>query len=123
VPSAGLASAITFVRWTQRNDDSRTCALIGKAARGGSFPEAMYRGGEDVVGVAVEILAGPVVAHGGSWVGVAGGDRDVAQADAGVEYGRHERVAQHMRVEDRQARRQYGEQERQPYITVRRQRR
>jgi len=30
-------------------------------------------GGEDVVGVAVEVLAGAVVAHGGAWVGVTGG--------------------------------------------------
>jgi hypothetical protein len=29
--------------------------------------------GQDVVGVAVEVLAGPVVAHGGARVGVAGG--------------------------------------------------
>jgi hypothetical protein len=29
-----------------------------------------------------------VVAHGGTWVGVAGGDLDVAEVDAGVETGR-----------------------------------
>ena len=39
-------------------------------------------GGEDVVGVAVEVLAGPVLAHGGARVGVAGGDLDIAQVDA-----------------------------------------
>ena len=35
-------------------------------------------GGEDVVGVAVEVLAGSVVSHGGAWIGVPGGDLDVA---------------------------------------------
>jgi hypothetical protein len=35
-------------------------------------------GGEDVVGMAVEVLAGAVVAHGGAWVGVAGGLDGVA---------------------------------------------
>jgi len=38
--------------------------------------------------VAVQVLAGPVVAHGGARVGVPGGDLDVAQVDAGVETGR-----------------------------------
>ncbi|MFG1891681.1 hypothetical protein ACGFIR_27890 [Micromonospora sp. NPDC049051] len=42
--------------------------------------------GEDVVGVAVEVLADSVVAHGGSRVGVAGGDLYVAEADTGVEH-------------------------------------
>lgn len=41
-------------------------------------------GGEDVVGVAVEVGAGAVVPHGRSGVGVAGGDLDVTQIDAGV---------------------------------------
>src|SRR6266496_1824269 len=36
--------------------------------------------GEDVVGVAVEVLAGPVIAHGGARVGVPGGDLDIAQS-------------------------------------------
>ena len=35
-------------------------------------------GGDDVVGVAIEVAAGPVVAGGGAGVGVAGGDLDVA---------------------------------------------
>jgi hypothetical protein len=35
--------------------------------------------------VPVEVAAGAVVAHGGAWVGVAGGDLHVAEADAGVE--------------------------------------
>ena len=35
-------------------------------------------GGEDVVGVAVEVLAGPVIAHGRAGIGVAGGDLDIA---------------------------------------------
>jgi len=47
--------------------------------------------------VAVEVLAG-LVAHGGAWVGVAGGDLYVAQAHAGVEHGRHVGVSEHLRV-------------------------
>jgi hypothetical protein len=35
--------------------------------------------------MAVEVLAGSVVAHRGPRVGVAGGDLDVAQVDSGVE--------------------------------------
>lgn len=48
--------------------------------------------------MAVDVLAGAVVAHGGSWIGVAGGGLDVAEADAGVEHGGDERVAQHVGV-------------------------
>ena len=36
-------------------------------------------GGEDVVRVAVEVLAGPVITHGGTRVGMAGSDLDIAQ--------------------------------------------
>jgi len=35
--------------------------------------------------VAVEVLAGPVVAHRGTRVGVPGGDLDVPQVDVGVQ--------------------------------------
>jgi len=45
-------------------------------------------GGEDVVGVAVQVLAGPVVPHGGARVGVPGGDLHIAQVDASIEHGR-----------------------------------
>jgi hypothetical protein len=38
--------------------------------------------------VAVQVLAGPVVAHCGARVGVAGGDLDVPEVDAGVGHGR-----------------------------------
>ena len=41
--------------------------------------------GDDVAGVAVEVVAGPVVAGGGARIGVAGGDLDVSEGDAGVE--------------------------------------
>jgi hypothetical protein len=47
--------------------------------------------------VPVEVLAGTVVAHSGAWVGVAGGDLHVAQTDARVEHGGHERVPEHVR--------------------------
>ena len=47
-------------------------------------------------GVAVEVLSAPVVDRRGAWVGVAGGDLDVAQGDAGVEGGHDERCAEHV---------------------------
>src|SRR6266487_1349253 len=47
-------------------------------------------GGEDVVRVAVQVLAGPVIPHRGTRVGVAGGDLDVAQVHPRVEHGRDE---------------------------------
>ena len=43
--------------------------------------------GHDVRGVSVERDSRPVVAHGGSGVGVAGGLLDVAQGHASVGYG------------------------------------
>jgi len=52
-------------------------------------------GGQDVVRVAVEVVAGSVVPHRGAQVGVAGGDLDVSQVDARVEHGRDKCVAQH----------------------------
>jgi hypothetical protein len=39
--------------------------------------------------------------HGGAWVGVAGGDLHVAQADAGIETGGGERVAPHVQMHPR----------------------
>jgi hypothetical protein len=35
-------------------------------------------GGQDVVRVAVQVLAGPVIPHSGTGIGVTGGDLDVA---------------------------------------------
>lgn len=43
--------------------------------------------------MAVEVLPGPVVAHGGAWIGVTSGDLNVAEADVGVEHGRDEGAA------------------------------
>ena len=55
-------------------------------------------GGEDVVGVSVEVLAGSVVSHGGASVGVTGGYLDVTKIYSGVEHGRDEGVPQHVRM-------------------------
>ena len=55
-------------------------------------------GGQDVVRVAVQVLACSVVPHRGARVGVAGGDLNIAQVNASIEHGRDERVAQHVRV-------------------------
>ena len=51
--------------------------------------------------MAVEVVAGSVVAHGGSGVGVAGGDLDVAEVDAGVEHCGDVGVAEHVRMQRR----------------------
>lgn len=37
-------------------------------------------GGEDVVGMPVEVFASTFVAHGRAWIGVTGGDLHIAQA-------------------------------------------
>jgi hypothetical protein len=61
---------------------SRAAGTRGWSGAGG------HEGGEDVVRVAVEVLAGPVITHRGTRVGVAGGDLDVPEVDASVEHGR-----------------------------------
>jgi hypothetical protein len=48
--------------------------------------------------VAVQVLAGAVVSHGGARVGMACGYLDVAQVDSRVKHCGNERVPQHMRV-------------------------
>jgi hypothetical protein len=55
-------------------------------------------GGEDVVGVPVEVLAGAVVAGGRAGIGVPGGDLDIAQVNASIEHGRDEGVPEHVGV-------------------------
>ena len=42
-------------------------------------------GGEDAVGMSVEVLAGTVLAHGGPWTGVAGSDLHIALANSGID--------------------------------------
>src|SRR5205085_12062691 len=61
-------------------------SLIGKGARSASCSGG-HVGGQYVIGVSVEVLAGAVVAPGGAWVGVVGGDLDVAETDAGGGFG------------------------------------
>jgi hypothetical protein len=88
------------------NDHADLCIGIYRATYSIRHDRASYReswsgagghvGGEYVVWVAVEVLAGPVIAHGGSRVRVAGGDLDIAQVDPGVKHGRDECVPQHM---------------------------
>ena len=46
--------------------------------------------------MSVEVLAGPVVAHGRARIGVTGSDLDIAQVDAGVQHRGDERVPQHV---------------------------
>ncbi len=61
-------------------------------------------GGKYVVRVPVEVRSGLVVAHGRAWVGMAGGDPNIAQADSRIEHGGHECVPQHVRMHSRQPR-------------------
>jgi hypothetical protein len=67
-------------------------SVVRREARGGEA-------GEHVGGVALELVAGAVVAAGGARVGVPGGVLDVAQAHAGVQGERDERVAQRVRAD------------------------
>ncbi len=55
-------------------------------------------GGQDVVRVAVQVLAGSVIPHRRTRVGVTGSDLDVAQVGASVEHGRDVGVTEHMRM-------------------------
>ena len=54
-----------------------TCSILNSAGEIVSGAGG-HEGGKDVVRVAVEVLAGAVVAHGGSRVGVAGRDLHIA---------------------------------------------
>ena len=66
--------------------------------RGGAASAAGNESDHDVGGVAVEVLAAPVVDGCGAGVGVTGGDLDISQRDAGVEGGHDERGSQHVWV-------------------------
>ena len=72
-----------------RRDDGRGHARHDRSSAqspwvGGSGAGG-HVGGEDVVGVAIEVLAGSVVARGGSGIGVAGGDLHVPLRLQGVD--------------------------------------
>src|SRR6266567_5717129 len=82
------------------HSDNHPSALLGRAANQSSPPvpsapvvpsgdvASLSAGDEchdDVGGVAVEVLASPVVDRRGSGIGMAGCDLDVSQRDAGVE--------------------------------------
>ncbi len=54
---------------------------------------------DDVGGMAVEVLAAPVVDRGGTRIRMAGGDLHVAKWDTCVEGGHDERGSQHVRVD------------------------
>src|SRR6266508_2997213 len=86
---------------TQPRRRTRPCTKSHRQSREPQLRSGCHVRREDVVRVAVEVLAGPIVAHRGARIGVARGDLHVAEADAGVEHGRHEGVAQHVRVHPR----------------------
>jgi hypothetical protein len=60
------------------NRRDRPCVWVASVGGFGWSCSGGHIGGEDVVGVPVQVVAGTVVSHGGAWVGVAGGDLDVA---------------------------------------------
>jgi transposase len=68
--------------------------LAGQSGPMVSAAGACEERGHDVGGVSVERNSGPVVAHGGAGVGVAGGFLHIAQRNPGVKRGGDERVAQ-----------------------------
>ena len=61
------------------SDAPRGCGP--REARGRSRP-GRHVGGQDVVRVPVQVVAGPVIPHGRTRVGVPGGDLHVAQVSA-----------------------------------------
>jgi hypothetical protein len=67
--------------------------VTGDAAASGA---GGHVGGEDVVWVPVEVLAGPVIPHGGAGIGMPGGDLDIAQVNPSIQHGRHESMPEHM---------------------------
>lgn len=67
-------------------------------AADGVLGRGSHEGREYVVGVPIQGGPRTVVAHGGARVGVAGSDLDVAEVDACIEHGGHERVTQHVGV-------------------------
>src|SRR4051812_27514890 len=99
--SAPALQAMSASRHDRSPTHRRSVPLIGTTGKFGSGAGG-HVGGEDVVGVSVEVLAGAVVAHGGAWVDVPGGDLYVAQVDADVEHGGDEGVPEHVWVHPRQ---------------------
>lgn len=92
---AELSKAIPWNRARVRFDAvgrPRCAALVDPDSAAGDESD------HDVGGMAVEVLASPVIDGRGSGVGVTGGDLDVSQRDAGVESGHDERGSQHVRV-------------------------
>lgn len=67
--------------------------VTGDAATSGARGHV---GGEDVIGVPVEVLAGPVIARGRAGIGVPGGDLDIAQVNSRIQHGRDEGVPEHV---------------------------
>ena len=55
---------------------------------------AGYEGRDDVAGVAVQIVASPVVSGGRPGIGVPGGDLDIPERHPGIEGGRNEAVTE-----------------------------
>src|SRR4051794_25870270 len=73
--------------------------MVARICSGRVVSAAGDEGDDDVGGVAVEVGASAVIDGGGAGVGVAGGDLDVAERDAGIEGGHDERGAEHVGVD------------------------
>jgi hypothetical protein len=76
-----ISGCISTAAWHDRR------AVAGDPPAGRSCSGGHVRG-EDVVGVPVEVPAGPVVSASWFRVGVPGGDLHVAEADSRIEHGR-----------------------------------
>src|SRR5918994_467172 len=83
----GAPPAASGRRITRRRFEG--CPSPNVPPRGGSASAAGDERDDDVGGVAVEVLAAPVVDGRGSGGGVTGGDLDVSQRCAGRGVGRH----------------------------------
>jgi hypothetical protein len=79
--NARSSAAVRLPRWRE---------MLGRSGAG------RHVGSQDVVRVAVEVLAGAVITHGRARIGMAGGDLDVPQVDPGIQHGCDERMSEHV---------------------------
>jgi len=89
-PAAPDAASGTIMHWPT---DSLTSAMsdvshgIKPHETWAASGAGGHEGGQDIVRVPVEVVAGSVISHCGAGVGVPGGDLDIAQVSASVETG------------------------------------
>jgi hypothetical protein len=79
------ANACTYENATSAFRQCRTSPAAGAPGDSGLSGAGGHEGGENIVRVTVQVLAGSVVPHRGARVCVARGDLDIAQVNASIE--------------------------------------